>query len=155
MRVSWIEDGFLAASPIPLSEQDIRSLYAQGIRAILTLTEQPLTALREISPRLLESLEIVNLHVPIADEHPPQIEQVPQIIGFLEAMRAQQRPTLIHCHAGIGRTGTVLHLYLLSQGLNLDETRARIRARRSYCVLLTEAQHKFVNEYANRATSSP
>lgn len=75
MKISWIEPQRLAASYIPLGANDIQSLYAQGIRAILSLTEQPLTALREITPDLLTGLDLTYFHVPIPDQHPPTREQ--------------------------------------------------------------------------------
>jgi len=104
--------------------------------------------MKEITPSLLQRLDIIAQHVPIVDQQPPQIEQVAPMLGFLDAMKAQQRPTLVHCHAGIGRTGTVLHLYFLAKGQSLEETQAVIWAKRSYCTLLSEAQMKFISDYA-------
>jgi len=54
----------LAAGGIPLDAKDLLALHAQGIRAILSLTEHPLLAFREIPPALLAGLDITYLHDP-------------------------------------------------------------------------------------------
>src|SRR5262245_20593265 len=106
MKISWIEADILAASSIPVSGEDIRSLHAQGIRAILTLTERPITGFKTISNELMAQLDIVYRHVPVLDQHPPDEAQALEILRFIDEMQNLKRPTLVHCHAGIGRTGT-------------------------------------------------
>jgi hypothetical protein len=43
MEVNWIEADKLCASYVPDGRDDIQSLYDQSVRAIVTLTEHPLT----------------------------------------------------------------------------------------------------------------
>jgi atypical dual specificity phosphatase len=147
MKISWIEPAVLAASGIPLDAKDLRALHAQGIRAILSLTEHPLLAFREITLALLDELDIAYLHVPIPDQHPPTHEQARHILRLIQTMATQQRPLLIHCHAGVGRTGTILHLYYLAQGHSWDETKAKIRATRVQCLLLADKQIAFLRAF--------
>ena len=137
----------LAASGIPLDEKDLRALHGQGIRAILSLTEQSLLMFREITPTLLAELDITYLHIPIPDQRPPAAEQAQHILQLIETMTTQQRPLLIHCHAGVGRTGTILHLYYLAQGCSWGETKAKIRATRVQCLLLADEQLAFLRTY--------
>lgn len=147
MRMSWIEPNILAAGSIPVSLQDIQSLHAQGIRSVLSLTEHSLLEFHEISHSLLAALDMIYTHEPVPDQHPPTLKQAQRIIRFISEMITQQRPLFIHCHAGGGRTGTILHLYYLAQGLSWEETRVRIRATRIECLLLSEKQLTFLQAW--------
>jgi len=42
MHFNRIEKDLLAASPLPRSPEDLETLREAGIRAVITLTEQPL-----------------------------------------------------------------------------------------------------------------
>jgi atypical dual specificity phosphatase len=147
MKISWIEPDLLAASAIPIGAKDLQSLHDQGLRAIISLTEQSLTIFTSISMELFKKLDIMYLHVPIPDKHPPTMEQAATIMQFIKAMRTQQRPVLVHCHAGIGRTGTILHLYYIAQGLSFEQARDKVKARRPYAAMLSDKQRAFLNDF--------
>ncbi len=148
MKISWIEPGQLAASGIPLDAKDLRSLQQQGIRAILSLTEQSLLAQREITHDILDAMDICLFHVPVRDQYPPNAAQVEKILTVIHTMQSDHRPLLIHCHAGIGRTGTILHLYYLAQGHTLAQAREHIRQKRVQCILLSDEQMQFLAAYS-------
>lgn len=154
MDISWIEPNVLAAGSVPVEENDILSLHTENIRAILTLTERPITIFHEITPELLKSLNIVYLHVPVPDQFPPNMEQAYRILEFIHAMKQQERPLFVHCQAGVGRTGTVLHLYYIAQGKSFEEADAIIRSKRVQCILLTDLQVEFLKEFAYLSKSS-
>ena len=147
MKISWIEPDLLAASDIPLGAKDIHSLYQQGIRALLSLTEQPLFTQREITPTLLTDLDMAYFHVPVPDQYPPTHEQAYAISQIIAHAVSEKRPLLIHCHAGVGRTGTILHLYYLERGYTFEEAKAQIRRTRVQCILLSDEQLAFVRGF--------
>jgi atypical dual specificity phosphatase len=150
MQLDWIEDDVLAASSIPINLDDVRSLHDQGIRAIVTLTEHPLTIHKSITPDALKALDITYMHAAIPDGYAPDIPLAQAIVGFIEQMALERRPTFIHCHAGIGRTGTMLHCYYLAQGLSIDEASERVSKRRPACnfLNLSNAQRTFLEQFA-------
>jgi atypical dual specificity phosphatase len=129
---------------------DIRSLYAQGVRAIITLTERSLTAQPTITSTLLAELGITSLHVPIEDYLIPNQTQVERVVGFIDQMQAENNPVLIHCYAGQGRTGTLLHAYYLSKGWSLEDAGKHVSEMRPLCIFrdLSREQQTFLRDYA-------
>ncbi len=87
MKIDWIEPGIIAASGIPLGLKDLQSLFEQGIRAIVTLTEHPLTVQEEITPQLFDEIGLTCLHAPIVDQYPPDMVTTRQIMRFVKRMR--------------------------------------------------------------------
>ena len=154
MKITWVEPAVLAASSIPIDIKDLRSLREQGIGAIISLTEQPLTLFKGITPDAFGALDITYLHVPVPDHHPPTLEQAHVILRFIELMRERQRAVFVHCHAGAGRTGTILHLYYLERGLSLEAAREQVRRRRPQSTLLSEKQRAFLSDYARAMQGS-
>jgi atypical dual specificity phosphatase len=149
LRFSWIVPGVLAAGSIPFSAKDIRSLHQQGIRAIVSLTIYPLTTSRDITSDLFNELDITYFHSPVQDNYPPDLVQARKIIQFIAQMETEGRTTYIHCHAGVGRTGTILHAYFLNQGLSLEEAREQVKSCRIQCILLSDEQKSFLKEFVD------
>lgn len=151
MRISWIETDKLAASGIPLGKDDIESLHNQGIRAIITLTEPPLTNQTEITPELLSQLNISLFHLPLVDQFPPNnVSMVSELKTIIDDMKAQSKSVLIHCHAGIGRTGTMLHAYYLMSNFDLEEAKLHVKTGRqmSQFFMLSDVQQAFLEQLA-------
>ena len=144
---SWIIPRRLAAGPTPLDLNDIQSLAGQGIRTIITLTEQPLTRFDDITPAAMTRLNVHLTHHGFADQSAPSIEQAQAILGELHSALHMNMPVYLHCFGGSGRTGTILHVLLLSAGLPLPAARRLIKQRRPQCLRLTEEQHTFVQTW--------
>ena len=88
MKINWVEPGVLAASGIPLGVKDLQSLREQGIRAIVTLTEHPLTVQDEITPQVLVEMGLKSLHAPVVDQYPPDEAIVQETAQFVDQMKA-------------------------------------------------------------------
>ncbi len=155
MNYYWIEPQLLAVSRAPQKADEIRAIRQAGIRATLTLSLLPITTIPEITAELLNDLDIQVHYVPIPDNYPPTFDQADDILHFLTEMHRQDRPVLIHCDAGVSRTGTVLHLYYIAQGLTYEGARMEVLNRRPANVIINDRQASFLRAYAQRRAREP
>jgi len=137
---SWLIDGVIAGAglpgrlfipaaghtshPLEKLENDLRFLWDRGIRAILSLTEQPL------DEKTVRAFGFDALHVPVPDMFPPRMADVGRAVAFIEQAERQARPALVHCAVGRGRTGTMLACYLVRKGAGAGEAIRRVREKR-------------------------
>jgi len=132
----WLIEGMLGASGRPggpeknitdqatllaAVERDLAWLRAEGIGAVLSLTETPLP------DQALAHQGLAWLHLPVPDLHAPTPAQLREALGFIDAQRAEGREVVVHCLVGQGRTGTVLAAYLIRSGMTPDAAIARLR----------------------------
>jgi atypical dual specificity phosphatase len=147
MQFGWIEEGKLAASDFPRGVSDLYLLHEQGVRAIVTLTEYPLGSQRDMNDAIIAEIGFSFAHFPIDDMRAPHDPFFTYpVMEFIDAMQAEDKPVMVHCLAGMGRTGTMLHAYYLHRGLTLEQARARIDSVRPHSAWnnLSEVQQNFL-----------
>jgi atypical dual specificity phosphatase len=129
---SWLEPSKLAGCARPESEPELKALREQGIRAIISLTGTPLI------PEVVSGLGFEYLHSHMSGS--PTVQQLEELVEFIERENAQSKPVLVHCGEGKGRTGTVLAAYLVKHGVSANEAIQIVREKRPGSIQTAEQE---------------
>lgn len=144
----WIIEQSLAGSAKPglysELEDDLAYLEMQKFNVILTLTEDPLELPLE------HSFELI--HFPIPDMGIPLPRVAYEVCTDIQKRIEEGQSVLVHCKAGLGRTGTILACILVLQGYEPKASIKKIRTSNS-SYLQNGLQENFVQhfyQYRNR-----
>ncbi len=152
----WVIPGVLAGMPMPFIHPDRRLnqggglsafgddlvvLQAAGIRAVVSLLNIP------SDESVYASAGLSFLCLPVPDGGAPTMEQAAQFVSCVNDHRAAGRAVAVHCEAGIGRTGTMLAAYLISEGDSAQSAIETVRDVENTAVE-TARQIEFLERYA-------
>jgi len=151
----WVIPGVLAGMPMPFIhldrrmnfggaltayEDDLPVLYSAGVRAVVSLLNIPNDA------TVYQSAGFSFLCLPVPDGGAPTLEQATEFVRFVREQREAHRPVAVHCEAGLGRTGTMLAVFQISEGESAAAAIRRVREVEKVAVE-TRQQVQFLEQY--------
>ena len=121
---SWLIEGKLAGSAIPTSKDEIKWIQEEGVKSIVTIREEPL------DDDWIDDIEYLHIHS--NDMGVPEFDDLISSVDFIHRQLENNKPVMVHCLAGLGRTGTILACYLIKyEKMSADDAITKIRKERS------------------------
>ena len=171
MSLSRIDGGWpggviLTACPTLASQTALVPLDAQithwqrtGVEMVITLVEE--FELNQLGVMMLVSglkeRGMIWRHFPIRNMHAPDPADIPRLENLISdtaAILANDGMVVIHCHAGLGRTGLFAATLLRSFGITSDKAMAIVRSHRPGSIEST-VQENFVLGWGFRLPEFP
>jgi atypical dual specificity phosphatase len=148
---SFVIDGCLAGMAHPglggRVTNALEYLVANEVRGIVSLTWDPNDA------EAVVQAGMKYLHLPVQDFCPPTLDQVDEFVSFVMDRRGAKEAAVVHCAAGMGRTGTMLACFLVSDGTNPGEAIRQIRQMRPGSIETSE-QEELIQKWAARVSGA-
>jgi atypical dual specificity phosphatase len=135
-RIWWIARGQLAGSRNP-TQQELRVLKFDGFSTIVSLLDES----QQQPSYSLSSVKEIGYEwrsMPIADHCAPTLDQMLEFARVVDEQSTIGK-VLVHCWAGLGRTGTMGAAYLICRG---QTAAAAINSIRRVCPYAIENQEQ-------------
>ncbi len=150
-KVETMGKGFLAVMACPTTDAEasasIANIAQLGIRQVVSLLEPAEVRNLGLEAERLEVMacDMGFISFPIPDLGlPPSIEDFSQISQMLFTQISAGITTLVHCRAGIGRSGLLAAGVLLHTGLDVEQAFAHVSRKRGIRVPETPEQYAWL-----------
>jgi atypical dual specificity phosphatase len=145
---AWLLPGQLGGTPWPglvqPADYDLGLLRGVGVTRLLSVTDRPFPAQEAAAHGMAVD------HERMRDMQAPGIAQALALCQRLDGWLASGEVVAVHCHAGLGRTGTTLGAYWIwRHGGRLGGSQALQQIRRHHAGWVqSQAQIDFLNAFA-------
>lgn len=139
----WITEN-LAVGPAPYTDQ-IRGFPQIGISAVVDMRSEYID-----DEKLLSSLGIEFLHVPVDDRYAPSFEQIEKLWEFISERWQEGKKVYIHCQNGYGRSPLAAISVLTKSGWPMAKALYLVEDRHPL-VSFTDHQQKFLYKLGQKS----
>jgi protein-tyrosine phosphatase len=123
--LTWVTNQ-LAVGHAPMSYDELRAIREQGVDSIVNLCGE-YCDLHQIQKDF--GFEVY--YLPVQDNEAPSLQEVEKALQWLDEAIYLGKKILVHCHLGIGRTGTFVTSYLLRRGFSMKLARRKLKKTRA------------------------
>ena len=120
----WIDEPLVLGSSNPTMGQ-LKKLYQEGFRSIISLLDERKQR-PDYDTKEVGTMGFKHFSIPLEDFSAPMLDDFK---AFLKAVHhaLNQGKVLIHCQAGLGRTGIMAVAYWIDRGFSVHEAIKKIR----------------------------
>ncbi len=137
---SWLIENKLAGSAVPTSKDEVKWLQEEGVKSIVTIREEPLDE--------DWTSDMNYLHVLSDDMGVPTFDDLKNSVDFIHNRIEDNEPVMVHCLAGLGRTGTILACYLIKyEKMSAEDAIQHVRKKR-HGSIQSFVQEELIFQYA-------
>ena len=130
---------------------DLSRIVNAGYRDIVCMLEWKELAQIGLSHYVLHAQEQgCNVyHLPVRDGRAPAIEHAEPVCTIIQSLLHRGRSVLVHCRAGLGRSGTICACVLVDLGWTFTDAMAHVRLKRPGAIQHRN-QELMIRKYATR-----